>query len=511
MNNSLFKNILLCVIGLGTVVQPIRAQQTQPNIVYILADDLGYGDVSIYNPDGRINTPHIDALAKQGMRFTDAHAPTSVCTPTRYAIMTGTYAWRSRLPVGVLRGYGRALIPPGNFTIGTLLQQQGYRTAVIGKWHLGLDWAVKEAHRDVLDPSNPQMNKFGLLKDMNPEYIDFTKPPAGGPLSLGFDYSFILPASLDMEPYCYLERDTLIELPTAHTPGNDLNTGYTGAFWRAGKMAPSFEFDRVLPTFTDKAVQYVERQAKQQQPFFLYLPLPAPHTPWLPTDGQRGASKAGDYGDFVQMVDDAVGRILRAIDSLGIAQHTLVIFTSDNGPYWRPQFAERFHHRAAGHYRGMKGDTWEGGHRIPFIVRWPAVVKPGTMSSALTTLTNLPATCAAIVQARMPADAAPDSYSILPILKGETDGIPGQPAVIHQASNGYLAIRKGPWKLIDGLGSGGFSQPQREEAVPGGPTGQLYNLENDPQETTNLYQKFPNKVMELQTLLTEIKRIHPIH
>lgn len=508
MNNSLFKNILLCLIGLGSVVQPIRAQPAQPNIVYILADDLGYGDVSIYNPDGRINTPHIDALAKQGMRFTDAHAPTSVCTPTRYAIMTGTYAWRSRLPVGVLRGYGRTLIPQGSFTIGTLLQQQGYHTAVIGKWHLGLDWAVKEAHRDVLDSSNPEMNEYGLLKDMNPEYIDFTKPPTGGPLSLGFDYSFILPASLDMEPYCYLERDTLIELPTAHTPGNDLNTGYTGAFWRAGKMAPSFEFDRVLPTFTDKAVQYVERQAKQPQPFFLYLPLPAPHTPWLPTGDQRGASNAGDYGDYVQMVDDAVGRVLRAIDSLGMTQHTVVVFTSDNGPYWRPQFAERFHHRATGPYRGMKGDAWEGGHRIPFIVRWPAAVKPGTTSDALTTLTNLSATCAAILQTGVPADAALDSYSILPVLKGETADIPDQRAVIHQASNGYLAIRKGAWKLIDGLGSGGFSEPQRAEAVPGGPAGQLYNLEKDPQETTNLYQQFPAKVTELQALLAEIKGMH---
>ena len=511
MNNFLFKNILRCVIGLVLGVQPIRAQQAQPNIVYILADDMGYGDVSIYNPDGRINTPHIDNLARHGMRFTDAHAPTSVCTPTRYAIMTGTYAWRSRLPVGVLRGYGRTLIPQGSFTVGTLLQQQGYHTAVIGKWHLGLDWAVKEAHRDVLDPSNPEMNEYGLLKDMNPEYIDFTKPPTGGPLSLGFDYSFILPASLDMEPYCYLERDTLIELPSAYTPGNDLNTGYTGAFWRAGKMAPSFEFDRVLPTFTDKAVQHIEQQAKQPQPFFLYLPLPAPHTPWLPTNDQRGASDAGDYGDYVQMVDDAVGRVLRAIDSLGMAQNTLVIFTSDNGPYWRPQFAERFHHRATGPYRGMKGDAWEGGHRIPFIVRWPATVKPGTTSDALTTLTNLSATCAAILQTGMPADAAPDSYSILPVLKGETADIPDQRAVIHQASNGYLAIRKGPWKLIDGLGSGGFSEPQYEEAVPGGPSGQLYNLENDPQETTNHYQQFPDKVKELQVLLAEIKGMHKTH
>src|SRR5690606_7309120 len=221
-----------------------------------------YGDVSIYNPHGRINTPHIDGLARQGMRFTDAHAPTSVCTPTRYAIMTGMYAWRSRLPVGVLRGYGRTLIPQGSFTIGTLLQQQGYHTAVIGKWHLGLDWAAKAAHRDVLDSSNPEMNEYGLLKDMNPEYIDLTKPPTGGPLSLGSGYTFILPASLDTAPYSYLQPHTLIQLPTAHTPGKDLNAGYPCALWRAWTRAPSLELGRVLPRFADTAVQYVGRPAK---------------------------------------------------------------------------------------------------------------------------------------------------------------------------------------------------------------------------------------------------------
>lgn len=493
------------------MAQPLMAQLSKPNIVYILADDMGYGDIGAYNPDSKISTPNIDELARQGMRFTDAHSPSSVCTPTRYAIMTGTYPWRSRLPIGVLRGYGRALIPEGNFTVGTLLQQQGYHTAVIGKWHLGLDWAIKDEHQAVLEPGSSIMNEHGMITDMNPEYIDFSKPPKGGPLSLGFDYSFILPASLDMEPYCYLHQDTLTELPTAYTPGNDLNTGYTGAFWREGKMSPSFKFDQVLPTFTDKAVQYIEQRAKQASPFFLYLPLPAPHTPWMPTSDYHGSSNAGDYGDFVQMVDDAVGHVLKAIDSLGIAQNTLVIFTSDNGPYWRPQFIERFQHRAAGSYRGMKGDAWEGGHRIPFIARWPTVVQSGTVSDALTSLTNLSATCAAMLQIDLPMSSAPDSYSILSILQGITDTVPGQHAVVHQSSIGYLAIRKGPWKLIDGLGSGGFSEPQREEVSPGGPSGQLYNLENDPQETINHYRQFPDKMKELRVLLTEIKAGHQIN
>ncbi len=479
--------------------------QEKPNIIYILADDMGYGDVRAYNPESKISTPNIDRLAEQGIRFTDAHSPSSVCTPTRYAIMTGTYPWRSRLPVGVLRGYGRSLIEQGDFTVSRFLQQHGYHTAVIGKWHLGLDWAVRKEHLALVEPGSPLMNGHGLISDMDPDHIDFAQPPAGGPSTLGFDYSFILPASLDMEPYCFLEQDSLTELPTAHTPGNDLNTGYTGAFWRAGKAAPSFRFDQVLPDLTGKAVRHIEQRARHREPFFLYLPLPAPHTPWLPTDAFQGTSGAGVYGDFVQQVDDAVGRILNTVDSLGLSENTLIVFTSDNGPYWRPAFSARFGHRATGLYRGMKGDAWEGGHRIPFIVRWPAVVKPGAVSEALTSLTNLSATCAEILQAELPQGSAPDSYGILPVLRGISDTVARQPAIVHQSSIGYLAIRRGPWKLIDGLGSGGFSEPQREQPRAGGPTGQLYHLKDDPTETQDRFAEFPDTVETLRRLLAGIK------
>ncbi len=229
---------------------------TQPNILLILADDLGYGDVSVYNPGEKIRTPHIDSLAMEGMRFTDAHAPSSVCTPTRYSILTGRYCWRSRLPRSVLRGYGRALIEKDRPTIAGILKRQGYQTAVIGKWHLGLDWAVRPGHDDALKiPENS--DSVRVVTDMDPAAIDFSKPPTDGPMTHGFDYSFILPASLDMEPYCYLRNDTLTAILSAHTDGNDLNTGYTGAFWRAGLMAPDFKFPEVLPKFTDLAVQYI--------------------------------------------------------------------------------------------------------------------------------------------------------------------------------------------------------------------------------------------------------------
>jgi len=479
--------------------------QDRPNIVYILADDLGYGDLSSYNPSGKISTPNIDRLASQGMRFTDAHSPASVCTPSRYSILTGEYAWRSRLPHGVLRGYGRSLIGANQFTVGSLLQSEGYHTAVIGKWHLGLDWRLKNRDIEARLTQDENRSRGEFVKDMNSDSIDFTMPPRGGPLERGFSYSFILPASLDMEPYCYLENDTLTELPSAFTPGNDLETGYTGAFWRAGRMAPSFKIDEVLNTFTHRAITYLTERSVEQKPFFLYLPLAAPHTPWVPNDQQKGKSGAGQYGDFVQMVDDAIGKVLRTIDSLQLADNTIVIMASDNGPFWRPAFIERYGHRAAGEFRGMKADIFEGGHRVPLIVRWPGKVAHGSVSRATTTLTNLMATCADVLQTTLPPGSARDSYSLLPVLLGKSDFVPGQNAVIHQSSIGSFAIRKGKWKLIEGLGSGGFSEPQRLTALPGEPDGQLYDLDKDPLEMEDLYRQFPDKVIELRALMDSIR------
>lgn len=492
--------------------KPIETRETgsvkEPNIVYILADDLGYGDVSCYNSQGKISTPNIDRLAREGMRFTDAHAPSSVCTPTRYALLTGQYAWRSRLPQGVLRGYGRSLIEPGSYTVGSFLQAQGYHSAVIGKWHLGLDWRVKPGHEHALQPGSYAVNSVGMVQDMAPEHIDFDTPPTGGPLHRGFHYSFILPASLDMEPYCYLENDTLTELPSDYTPGNDLDTGYTGAFWRAGKMAPSFQFDQVLNNFTDKAREYLGRRTAEPKPFFLYLPFAAPHTPWVPTPDYQGKSGAGAYGDFVQMVDAAVGKVLHTLDSLNLTQNTIVVFTSDNGPFWRPEFIERFGHRAAGQWKGMKADIWEGGHRIPFIVRWPGVVKPGTVSGATTTLANLAATCVDILKAPLTKGSAADSYSILPVLQQRADTVAGQQAVVHHSSQGFFAIRQGPWKMVEKRGSGGFSPPSQYEPGADEPQGQLYNLEADPMEATNVYDQYPRKVAEMQTLLNSLRATH---
>lgn len=476
-----------------------RAQQS-PNIVYILADDLGYGDVSVYNPDGKISTPHIDKLAAQGMRFTDAHSPSSVCTPTRYALMTGRYPWRSRLPVGVLRGYSRTLIENDRATVASLLKKHGYETGVVGKWHLGLDWALNKGNEQLASGEN-----YGIKTEMSPEHIDFARQPENGPNTVGFNYSYILPASLDMPPYCYLENQKLTDLPSAYTDGNKLQSGYTGPFWREGKMAPSFDFYGVLPGFVKKASEFINRQTAKK-PFFLYVPLAAPHTPWVPTPGYKGKSKAGEYGDFVQQTDAAVGEILKALEEKGFTENTIVIFASDNGPYWRQNFVEQFNHKAAGAYRGMKGDAFEGGHRIPFIVKWPEKVKPGTVSDATTTLANLMATCADIVNDKEPNFITEDSYSILPVLLGKTRQVPQQTAVVHSSSIGYYAIRKGDWKLILGLGSGGFTEPRKVEPTVGKPEGQLYNLATDIAETNDVYAQNPEKVKELTLLLDQIKQ-----
>lgn len=466
-----------------------------PNIVYILCDDLGYGDVSVYNPRAKTATPNIDRLASQGIRFTDAHSSSAVCTPTRYSILTGRYCWRSRLKSGVLNGFSEPLIEKGRTTVASFLKAGGYTTGVVGKWHLGLGWEEKV-------PSD--MNPAAGIKNPDPENIDFSRPPSDGPLNHGFDFSFILPASLDMPPYCYLENDKLTAPMNDHSPGNNPDNGTTGAFWRAGPMAQGFDFDRVTPTFTDQAVSFIRKQS-QAKPFFLYLPFPSPHTPWLPIAEFRGKSGAGEYGDFVQMVDAEVGKVLRALTEMGFDNNTILFFTSDNGPFWKPPFIEKFDHHAAYIYRGMKADAFEGGHRIPFIVRWPGKIKPGSQCAEPISLTNLLATCSGILNIKLAENEGEDSFSILPLLLGNNRRFKKPGAIVQHSSRGIFAVRQGDWKLIIGLGSGGFSKPETVIPKEGEAPGQLYNLRADPSETTNLYQQYPEKVKELNDVLKKFQ------
>ncbi len=466
--------IVASVLGAGCD----RADQELPNIVFILADDLGYGDARSYNTSSKIPTPNIDRLAEEGIRFTDAHSPSAVCTPTRYGILTGRYAWRTALQSGVLWGYSPALIEDGRLTVASLLQQRGYRTAAIGKWHLGLG---------------------------SSEQTDYSQTLRPGPNTAGFDYFFGIPASLDMIPYVYVENERVVAAPTDSIGASEMRRSGGGGFWRAGPIAPGFRHIDVLPTLTNRAVRFIEEQAGSDDPFFLYLAFSAPHAPWVPTDEFVGRSGAGPYGDFVTQVDASIGAVLDALTRSRVADNTLVFVTSDNGAHWLPSDILAYGHRANGTLRGQKADIWEGGHRVPFLVRWPGHIAPGSTSSETICLTDLLATAAEIVNAELPMDAGEDSYSLLRILLGRSIQSPLREATVLHSMTGVFAIRQGPWKLILGRGSGGFSEPQTLVPAPGEPEGQLYNLGDDPGETVNLYSDRPDIVARLHTLLNRYR------
>jgi len=462
-------------LAAAAFVPALPAAPRHPNIVYILADDLGYGDARCYNPDSKIPTPNLDRLATQGVRFTDCHSPSAICTPTRYGILTGRYSWRSRLKSGVLWGYDPALIEPGRLTVPAMLKQQGYQTAGIGKWHLGLQ---------------------------NNEKTDYSLPLHPGPLDYGFDSYFGIPSSLDIPPYVYIENDHVQAQPTGHI---DQMLVDRGVFWREGAIAPGFRHIEVLPSLTKKAVEYIGSRTPAN-PFFLYLALTAPHTPWLPTAPFQGKAAAGEYGDFVAMVDDAVGQVLRAIDGQKLAADTLVVMTSDNGAHWLPDEIARWNHRANDGLRGQKADIWDGGHRIPFIARWPGRIAPGTTCSELMCLTDLMATAAAITGFKLPRTAGEDSYSMLPALLGRKLRQPIREAIVHHSSQGHFSIRQGRWKLNLGRGSGGFTEPVEYTPKPGEPAGELFDMAADFAETRNLYQERPEIVARLTALLLRYQR-----
>jgi arylsulfatase A-like enzyme len=468
-----------------------RSSESKPNIVFILADDLGYGDLRCLNRASKVPTPNMDRLAAEGVRFTDAHAPAAVCTPTRYGILTGRYCWRTRLKSGVLgNGYARALIEPGRVTVASMLRKRGYHTGCVGKWHLGFNWASTDG-----EPVTTSEHTN----------VDFSKPVTRGPADVGFDYSCIIPASLDMPPYCWVENQRVVEFPTVKDPGSERVWSGGKGFWRAGPRSPSFEFNEVLPTIARKSVDYIAERAVAGQPFFLYVPFASPHTPWVPNEPFRGKSAAGAYGDFVHETDWAVGQILDALDRHGLAANTLVIVTSDNGSHWPAEQIEAYDHRANHVYRGQKADVWDGGHRVPFIARWPGHTPPGTTCDDTICLTDLVATCAMIVGQELSDDVAEDSASLVPHLLGKKVK-PIHEAVINHSMRGVFAIRQGRWKLILGRGSGGFTPPHTVKPEEGEAPGQLYDLAEDAGETNNVYLDHPDVVQRLTALLKKYQR-----
>lgn len=462
------KKPLLLLLSL---VLTVSGSTPKPNVLIILADDLGYGDLSCNNKASKIQTPKIDRLAAEGMRFTDAHAPGPLCHPSRYGLMTGEFPFR----IDVSRWPTQPLIKEGQTTIASLLRDHGYRTAMVGKWHLGF----AEKGYDAELP--------------------------GGPVDRGFDSFFGMRASTDIPPYFYIRDRRAVVPPTERIEANNTPgwTRHQGAFWREGGIAPDLKLDEVLPRFTREAIAVIEDAAKESRPFFLHLAYTGPHTPWLPSPAHLGTSEVGLYGDFMHMIDAEVGKVLDALEKTRAAADTLVIFTSDNGPVWYPQDVERFDHDSAGELRGMKGDAWEAGHRMPFLVRWPGRVKPGSTTDQTIVFTDLLATFADIQGAELTGTAGPDSFSILPVLEGRQPGDePIRGPIVMRSGRQFMMIRDGDWKYIDRPGSGGFTKTPKPG--PGEPPAQLYNLRKDRAERHNLHDENPEKARELKKRMQAI-------
>jgi arylsulfatase A-like enzyme len=480
-----------------------------PHIVLVLADDLGFGDPGCYSPVSKIPTPRIDALAAAGMRFTDAHSPASVCTPTRYGILTGRYAWRTRLQSGVLWPWDPPLLEDERLTLAELLREAGYRTACIGKWHLGWDWPLlgggtvgQEFGRRPLSPAERQ----GVQAR-----IDFGRAIGGGPLAHGFEHYFG-DGVPNFPPYAFVEDERLTARPTAV---NDERM-----FGHDGPMAPGWDLALVLPTIAQRAASWIDEQALRGdgRPFFLYVPLTSPHTPIAPTSRWAGRTEAGAYGDFVAETDWVLGEIVDALDRNGLGERTLLIFSSDNGSPQRDgrghsgavgSVRERHGHDPSHPWRGLKSDIWEGGHRVPFVVRWPGRVPAGTVCDEAVVLTDLYRTVATMVGRALPDEAGEDSFDIGPLLRGDPLGEPIRDHLVHHSGQGLFAIRAEGFKLILGRTSGGFSRWTPPEDAP---EGQLYDLVRDPGEEHNLYAERPEIVARLSARLAQIRdegRSHP--
>ncbi len=491
--HGLFLLLASCLSYPATGAEP-------PNILLILADDMGYGDVHALNPDSKIPTPNLDRLAREGATFTDAHSGSAVCTPTRYGLLTGRYCWRSRLKHGVLfPPRDKPLLQNDRVTIASFLKSHGYRTAMVGKWHLGIEWARDEKGK-----------------------VLFDAPFTDGPIEKGFDQWFGVAASLDMVPYVYLRDHQAV----AKTTATQSAQGFP-KYIRQGPKDPAFDPGNTLDDLAREAVAFIHKATarvdpapgtppERVKPFFLYLPLTGPHKPVWPHQRFVGKTTLGPYGDFVHQVDHTVGVVLKALEESGEADNTLLIYTSDNGSFmYRRDDGRKHHladetdqgyrpadHTANFHWRGTKADIWEGGHRVPFFVRWPeGGIAAGRQSKRVTCLTDVLATVVEAVGRPLPAGAGEDSYSFLPEARGNPAGKP-RPGVINHSAAGFFAIRQGPWKLVLANGSGGRQQP-RGQAF--GKPYHLYNLHDDPGETRNLIVEKPDLAASLEAEFQSIR------
>lgn len=501
---SIIQFLLVFVIG---VFSSCSKKEELPNVVLVLVDDMGYGDPQCYVPESKIPTPNIDQLADEGIRFTDAHSPSSVCTPTRYSILTGRYAWRTYLKKGVLGPYSKPLIEDDRLTLPKMLKEKGYNTALVGKWHLGMQWGTK----------NGEPLPVLWERDYDLSKIDHSKPITAGPLTAGFDYHFGVDVP-NFPPYLFMENGRLLGNPTIPKPKN--------MYGNAGMMIPGWKLEDILPKLTEKAVAYIDGHAKSNstKPFFLQLTTTSPHTPIVPAENFVGKSQAGPYGDLVHQTDYTLGEVMKALKRNRIEKNTIVIFTSDNGSPERagdphthgPEFQTpgsvktMFGHDPNAPLRGMKADIYEGGHRVPFIVKWPEKFKANTVSNETICAVDIMATLASVVNYNLSDTEAEDSYNLLPLFMGEKVGVEKtgntiREATIHHSVNGSFAIRKGKWKMIPQKGNGGWTHGQSVKEAKNEPEGQLYNMETDAAEQNNLWQEYPEVVEELNSLLEKYK------
>jgi arylsulfatase A-like enzyme len=476
--------LLPLIVSVCLVAPAFGDDNRHPNIVFILADDMSYDSVSALNPAiGPMKTPCIDHLVSQGMNFTDAHSGSAVCTPTRYGILTGRYCWRTSLKSEVLWEWGKPLIDSERLTVAELLKQQGYRTGMVGKWHLGMTWLNRDgqvANHDIqLKDSFFKKGAAGERCRAVEKRIDFSKPIANGPVNHGFDYYFGVDVP-NFPPYMWIENDRLLGNPSVPKPDR--------MFGHPGPMLPGWKLEEILPMLATKAAAWIDEQSKQDKPFFLYLPLTSPHTPIAPSARFKGKSGISDYVDFVMETDWVVGQVMDVLDKAGVAENTLLIFTTDNGTSGKANFRQLeshgidLHH----HYKGHKAQIHEDGHRIPFIVRWPGRVKAGSSCRETICLNDFMATVAAVTAAELPLNAAEDSNNILPLMLGKPRvSVPSQ--VVNHDYRGNFAIRKGKWKLVSG-------KPDR-----------LFDLDEDPKEANNVAAAHPEIVAQMSKTLADYK------
>ncbi len=480
------------------------ADSPQPNILVILADDLGYGDVACYNSESKVPTPNIDKLAREGMRFTDAHSPSTVCTPTRYSLLTGKMAFRINYRSVFAGVGGPCLIKENQLSLPQMLRDRGYATALFGKWHVGMSFLDKDGQR---------ITKDGVE---GVKLIDYSRAIPDSPIHRGFDRFFgtVCCPGTDFI-YAFIDGDRIPVPPTKMLDKSHLPKHPYADDNRMGMIAPDFDLEEVDMLFLSKSREFLETHHKQTpaKPFFLMHATHAAHLPSFASAKFKGSTKAGPHGDFINELDYVVGELMKTLEQLGVADNTLVIFTSDNGPETTTAVHMRadFGHDGARPWRGVKRDDWEGGHRVPFIARWKGNIAPGSTTNQTICLTDIMATCAKITGVKLPDNAAEDSYNILPVLLGEDGGKPIRDYTLHQTISLALAIRQGPWKYLDHKGSGGNSY-EKGELVPFALTdteptapGQLYNLDTDPGETTNLYFKEPEMAKKLKALLEASK------